>query len=230
MTQKLDYLKESPSQTAGPYVHIGLAPGAAGFDIYKQELGWDIAGPKAKGQRIRVEGVVIDGMGSPGEAPEYFRAVEWLFSLSYPLKFMSKKELGRDYAVMPLEGLWFADDFSAYTQSGRRDEWRWTLMILQPDWITPQMVETAIDKALAKRDDKPASLRLETFHEGRCLTRLHIGPFADEAPVLHRLHHELMPSLGLTFNGNHHEIYLSDPRKTAPEKLKTVLRQPVRSA
>ena len=174
--------------------------------------------------------LMVDGMGSPGEAPEYFRAVEWLFSLSYPLKFMSKKELGRDYAVMPLEGLWFADDFSAYTQSGRRDEWRWTLMILQPDWITPQMVETAIEKTLAKRDDKPASLRLETFHEGRCLTKLHVGPFADEAPVLHRLHHELMPSLGLTFNGQHHEIYLSDPRKTAPEKLKTVLRQPVSNA
>ncbi len=65
MTQQLDYLKETPSQTAGPYVHIGLAPGAAGFDIYRQELGWDIAGPNAKGERIRVEGVVIDGMGSP---------------------------------------------------------------------------------------------------------------------------------------------------------------------
>ncbi len=172
--------------------------------------------------------LMVDGQGSPGEAPEYAIAVEWLFSVSYPLKFMSKKELGRDYAVMPLQGIWFADDFSAYTQAGRRDEWRWTLMILQPAWITQVIVDRAIDKTLAKRDDRPASLRLETFHEGRCLTKLHVGPFADEAPVLHHLHQELMPSLGLTFNGNHHEIYLSDPRKTAPEKLRTVLRQPVR--
>ncbi|HMQ57414.1 MAG TPA: GyrI-like domain-containing protein [Rhizobiaceae bacterium] len=174
--------------------------------------------------------LMVDGQGSPGEAPEYFAAVEWLFSVSYPLKFMSKKELGRDYAVMPLEGVWFADDFSAYTQAGRRDEWRWTLMILQPEWISAGMVEKAVDKTLAKRNDKPESLRLDTLHEGRCLTKLHIGPFADEAPALHHLHHDLMPSLGLTFNGHHHEIYLSDPRKTAPEKLKTVLRQPVRSA
>ncbi|MFZ1813627.1 MAG: GyrI-like domain-containing protein [Rhizobiaceae bacterium] len=174
--------------------------------------------------------LMVDGQGSPGEAPEYFAAVEWLFSVSYPVKFMSKKELQRDYAVMPLEGIWFADDMAAYTQAARRDEWRWTLMILQPDWITGEMVARAIDKALFKRDDKPASLRLEKFNEGRCLTKLHVGPFADEAPVLAHLHHELMPSLGLTFNGQHHEIYLSDPRKTAPEKLRTVLRQPVRPA
>ncbi|MEZ5873103.1 MAG: GyrI-like domain-containing protein [Nitratireductor sp.] len=174
--------------------------------------------------------LMVDGMGSPGEAAEYFTAVEWLFSLSYPLKFMSKNELGCDYAVMPLQGLWFADDFSAFTEAGRRDEWRWTLMILQPNWITQQMVETAIEKTLEKRDDKPESLRLETFHEGRCLTKLHVGPFAAEAPVLHRLHNELMPARGFTFNGQHHEIYLSDPRKTAPEKLRTILRQPVRPA
>ncbi len=174
--------------------------------------------------------LMVDGQGSPGEAAEYFAAVEWLFSVSYPLKFMSKKELQRDYAVMPLEGIWFADDFSSFTKAGRRDEWRWTLMILQPDWITREMVERAIDRTLAKRHDKPESLRLETFLEGRCLQKLHVGPFADEAPVLAHLHHELMPSLGLTFNGDHHEIYLSDPRKTAPEKLRTVLRQPVKSA
>lgn len=174
--------------------------------------------------------LMVDGQGSPGEAPEYFTAVEWLFSVSYPVKFMSKKELSRDYSVMPLEGLWYADDLSAYTESGRRDEWRWTLMILQPEWITQDMVERVIEKTVKKRDDKPASLRLEIFDEGRCLTRLHVGPFADEAPVLHHLHHELMPSLGLAFNGNHHEIYLSDPRRTAPEKLRTILRQPVKPA
>ncbi len=174
--------------------------------------------------------LMVDGKGSPGEAPEYFTAVEWLFSVSYPLKFMSKNALELDYAVMPLQGIWWADDMNAFTQTGRRDEWCWTLMILQPDWITLEMVEQAIAKTLAKRNDKPSTLRLETVHEGRCLTKLHVGPFADEAPVLAHLHYELMPSLGLAFNGHHHEIYLSDPRKTVPEKLRTVLRQPVRNA
>ena len=178
--------------------------------------------------------LMVDGKGSPGEAPEYFTAVEWLFSVSYPLKFMSKKILGRDYAVMPLQGIWWADDMNAFTQTGRRDEWCWTLMIMQPDWITQEMAEDIIKQAEDKRKGKsgprPDTLRLETLHEGRCLTKMHVGPFADEAPVLAHLHHELMPSLGLAFNGHHHEIYLSDPRKTAPQKLRTVLRQPVRKA
>ncbi len=188
------------------------------------------APPKDKWVEINVppqQYLMVDGAGSPGEAPEYFRAVEWLYSLSYPLKFMSKKELERDYTVMPLEGIWWAEDMDAFTQPGRRDEWQWTLMILQPDWITLDMLNRAIQKTLEKRDDKPPSLRLEKFHEGRCLQKLHVGPFADEAPVLAQLHHELMPSLGFTFNGNHHEIYLSDPRKSPPEKLRTILRQPI---
>jgi hypothetical protein len=98
--------------------------------------------------------LMVDGKGSPGEALEYSIAVEWLFSVSYPVKFMSKRELDRDYAVMPLEGIWFADDFSAFTQPGRRDEWRWKLMILQPEWITQDMIDLAIEKTLAKRDDR----------------------------------------------------------------------------
>lgn len=189
------------------------------------------APPKAQWVEVEVPPLaylMVDGQGSPGEAPAYFTAVEWLFSVAYPVKFLSKSELGRDYSVMPLEGLWYADDYAAFTEAGRRDEWRWTLMILQPDWITPEMVAAAIEKTRAKRDDMPDSLRLDRLHEGRALTRLHVGPFADEAPLLRELHEEVMPGRGLTFNGHHHEVYLSDPRRTAPERLRTVLRHPVR--
>lgn len=170
--------------------------------------------------------LMIDGEGSPGEAPAYARAVEWLYSVSYPIKFHSKNELGRDYTVMPLEGIWWADDMTAYT-TGDREQWKWTMMILQPEWISADMLALFMEKAQGKLGDPPETIRLETIEEGRSLQTLHLGPFADEGPVLAHLHNALMPKLGLTFNGNHHEIYLSDPRRVAPEKLKTILRQPV---
>lgn len=169
--------------------------------------------------------LMVDGQGSPGDGSDYARALGLLYPLAYAVKFHSKRELGRDYVVPPLEGLWWADDRDAYTQPGRRDEWRWTLLLMLPGWITD------VDLAAA-RASKPAldlsAVRLDWLEEGRCLSRLHLGPFAQEAAVLHQLHHQVMPARGLTFNGEHHEIYLSDPRKTAPEKLRTILRQPVR--
>lgn len=169
--------------------------------------------------------LMVDGQGSPGDSPEYAAALAALYPLAYATKFLSKRELGRDYAVPPLEGLWWADDRSAYTQAGRRDEWRWTLMLMVPEWITA-------DHLAAARASKPAvdttAVRLGRHEEGRSLSILHLGSFADEAPVLHRLHHEEMPARCLKFNGEHHEIYLSDPRRTAPEKLRTILRQPVK--
>lgn len=168
--------------------------------------------------------LMIDGQGSPGDGTEYAAALAALYPLAYAVKFHSKRELGRDYTVPPLEGLWWADDFAAFTQ-GRREEWRWTMMLMLPDWITPDQVEDA-------RKTKPgadlSAVRFGTLEEGLCLQRLHLGPFADEAPLLHDLHHRLIPEGGYAFNGHHHEIYLSDPRRTAPEKLRTILRQPVR--
>ncbi len=140
---------------------------------------------------------------------------------------MSKKELGRDYAVMPLEGLWWAEDMSTFL-SREKDKWSWTMMILQPDWITRDMVDAAVAKARGKLGEMPASLRLETLEEGLCVQTMHIGSYDDEGPVLARLHGEYLPQNGLAEQGRHHEIYLGDPRKTAPEKLKTILRQPVR--
>lgn len=169
--------------------------------------------------------LMVDGQGSPGESPEYREALEALYPLAYATKFFSKLALRRDYVVPPLEGLWFADDMAAFTQAGRRDEWRWTLMLMLPDWIEAAHVEEARS---TKAGIDLSAVRLDRLEEGLCLSKLHLGPFADEAPVLHRLHHELIPQGGYAFNGQHHEIYLSDPRRTAPEKLKTVLRQPVR--
>ncbi|MCJ2187361.1 GyrI-like domain-containing protein [Novosphingobium beihaiensis] len=172
--------------------------------------------------------LMIDGQGAPGGAA-YIDALGSLYPAAYALKFFSKQTLEQDYVVPPLEGLWWSDKKDAFT-AGRQDEWRWTMMIMVPDWITPDQFAAVLEALKAKKPEIDFSkLRMASLHEGRSLQKLHLGSFADEAPVLHRLHYELMPSLGLTFNGPHHEIYLSDPRKVAPEKLRTVLRQPVRS-
>lgn len=169
--------------------------------------------------------LMVDGQGSPGDSPEYQAALAALYPLAYATKFLSKLELGRDYIVPPLEGLWWADDMDAFTQPGRRDEWQWRMMLMLPDWLEPHHIEAARAK---KADHDLSAVRLDTLEEGLCLSKLHLGPFADEAPVLKRLHDELMPEGGYAFNGHHHEIYLSDPRRTAPEKLRTILRQPVK--
>ena len=170
--------------------------------------------------------LMVDGKGAPGN-DDYVKAIEWLYATSYPIKFISKIEHDRDYVVPPLEGLWWADDFAAFTNDDR-DQWQWTMMIMQPDWITPEILEAGLAKSTKKLGTPPPSLRLEKLDEGTCVQILHLGPFADEAPTIARLHSEFLPSQGLVETGHHHEIYLSDPRKTAPEKLKTVLRQPVR--
>lgn len=170
--------------------------------------------------------IKIDGAGPPGNA-QYVQACEWLYPLSYGLKFMSKKELERDYVVPPLEGLWWAQDMTAYIEN-RRDEWQWTLMIMQPEWITPEMFARSLAKVTDKQGTPPETLRFESLDEGLSAQIMHIGPYSEEGPTLARLHDKFMPKQHLTWNGKHHEIYLSDPRRAAPEKLKTVLRQPVK--
>lgn len=171
--------------------------------------------------------VMVDGFGNPNTAPAYKRAVEWLYSVSYALKFASKKQLERDYGVLPLEGLWWAEDMNAFT-AGDKDKWSWTAMIMQPDWITDAMFAAAADKARGKLGEPPESLRLETYDEGLSVQIMHIGPYDAEGPTIARLHQQFIPQNGLTENGHHHEIYLSDPRRVAPEKLKTIIRQPVK--
>ena len=173
--------------------------------------------------------VMVDGTGDPNVAPAYALAVQWLYSVSYGLKFMSKKDPGRDYGVAPLEGLWWADDMSTFV-SRDKASWSWTMMIMQPDWITAPMFSEAVAKAGGKLGAPLPGLRLERFHEGLSVQTMHVGPYDDEGPTIRALHEAFLPQNGLVETGKHHEIYLSDPRKSAPAKLKTVLRQPVRKA
>lgn len=173
--------------------------------------------------------VTVDGHGDPNRDPSYQSALQWLYSVSYAMKFAAKSDLGRDYVVPPLEGLWSADDPADFV-ARRKDRWRWTMMILAPEFLELSMFASAVQKARNKLGDPPPSLRLETLHEGQCLQVLHVGRYEAEGPILNTLHCELMPARGLTFAGPHHEIYLSDPRRVAPDKLKTLLRQPVKPA
>nr|WP_245757213.1 GyrI-like domain-containing protein [Amycolatopsis xylanica] len=172
--------------------------------------------------------LAVDGAGDPNTSAAYVNAVEALYGVAYTLKFASKKTLGRDFVVGPLEGLWRADDPAVFA-ARRKQLWEWTMLISQPDWITDDMVQAAVDEVSRKKDN-PAleSVKLRTLAEGTCVQILHVGSYDDETPTLDRLHHQYLPENGLTFNGDHHEIYLSDPRRTASAKLKTILRQPVR--
>jgi len=173
--------------------------------------------------------LMADGHGDPNTTPEYQQAVEALYGVAYKLKFASKKTLGRDYVVPPLEGLWWAEDMETFTVRRDKSQWDWTMMIMQPEWISEDMYLEALEE-VKKKKDLPAlnKLRLEKYHEGLSVQILHIGSYDDEAPVLEKMHNEFMPEKDFVFNGKHHEIYLGDPRKTLPEKLKTILRQPVR--
>jgi len=169
---------------------------------------------------------MVDGHGDPNTAPAYKLAVQSLYATAYAAKFACKGQ-GKDFVVMPLEGLWSAADPESFT-ARRKDEWDWTMMIMVPDYVDERLFQGAQAKAREKRGARSESLRLETLEEGLCLQALHIGSYDDEAPLLAILHREIMPSGGYDFAGRHHEIYLSDPRKTSPAKLKTLLRQPVR--
>lgn len=171
--------------------------------------------------------LMVDGEGDPNTSQAYAQAVEVLFAVSYTAKFMVKKgpqEL--DYAVMPLEGLWWADDMSAFTVSDKAN-WKWTMMIMQPSFAANDVVEAAMAEVRRKKNlpgiDK---LRLEEFSEGRCAQVLHIGPFSEEGPTIKRLHEFIDARSGRI--GKHHEIYLSDIRRTDPKKWKTIIRQPMK--
>lgn len=169
---------------------------------------------------------MIDGHGDPNVSPAYAQAVEALFSLSYAVRATTKSDLGQVHTVGPLEGLWSAEDPRAFV-AGDKSAWDWTMMVSQPTWITPEIIETAMKKAEEKSIAALERVRFEPYAEGVSVQILHIGPYDSEAPVLARLHDEYLPEHGLTFDGKHHEVYLSDPRRTEPAKLRTILRQPV---
>ena len=170
--------------------------------------------------------LMIDGHGDPNTSAAYREAIQALYATSYAVRAAAREGSGRVHTVAPLEGLWSAQDWNAF-RTGDKDAWDWTMMIAQPDWITGEVVDQAL--VVAGRKGLPALslIRFERFAEGRSVQILHIGSYADEGPTLERLHAEFLPRNGLVPRGRHHEIYLSDPRKTEPAKLRTILRQPV---
>ncbi len=172
--------------------------------------------------------LMVDGEGDPNTATVFAEAVEALFTVSYTLKFMVKKgALATDYGVMPLEGLWWADDMSKFGIEDKSN-WKWTAMIAQPPFVTRAMLDAALAEVKNKKNPAALSqLRFEAFTEGKCAQILHIGPFSDEGPTIARLH-KFIETNGGKLRGKHHEIYLSDIRKAAPEKWKTIIRQPLR--
>jgi hypothetical protein len=170
--------------------------------------------------------LMVDGQGDPNRSADYTEAVEALFKVAYTAKFMVKKSSnGCDYTVMPLEGLWWADDLTAF-HNGDRASWRWTMMILQPPFVPRTVLQAAIEQAGSKKK-LPAlpRLRIESFEEGRCAQILHVGPFSEEGPTIERLHAHIQAHGQL--RGKHHEIYLSDIRRADPSRWKTVIRQPM---
>lgn len=176
---------------------------------------------------------MVDGHGDPKTSPEYAAALAALYPVAYTLKFASKAA-GRDYVVPPLEGLWWAEDMDAFTVARDKSAWNWTMMILVPDWLGTEDVRRAVDAVAANGAKRPEGapgqlrdVRYAVLDEGRCVQTLHVGPFDEEAAVLQEMHHRFIPDHALALTGTHHEVYLSDPRRTAPERLRTILRQPV---
>lgn len=171
--------------------------------------------------------LMVDGAGDPNTSPEYAHAVEALFSVSYTAKFMVKKgPQALDYCVMPLEGLWWADDMTAFAANDKA-KWQWTMMILQPSFVDAEVINTAIAEVRRKKMLPGVDrLRFENFSEGLCAQVLHVGPFSEEGPNIERLHEFIDSRSGR--RGKHHEIYLSDIRRADPKKWKTIIRHPMK--
>lgn len=196
---------------------------------YKKELK-HLYGPSSKKIDIidvpKMNFLMISGQGDPNTSKEFQEAVEALFGVAYAQKFLVKKgPTAMDYAVMPLEGLWWVDDMSKFSTE-KKDEWKWTVMIMQPEFATRELYEAA-SKQVQKKKNPPAlsKMTFEPFHEGRAAQTLHIGPFSEEGPTIAKVH-DFIKEKNFNLTGKHHEIYLSDIRRAAPEKWKTIIRQP----
>jgi hypothetical protein len=172
--------------------------------------------------------LMIDGEGDPNISQEFQDAVETLYSLSYTLKFMIKKgDLKVDFGVMPLEGLWWTDDMSQFSTENK-DNWKWTLMMMQPEYVTAELFNEAAEQVKKKKNPPALSkVRFGVFSEGKAAQIMHIGPFSEEGPTIKNVHSFIQEN-GCKLSGKHHEIYLSDIRKAAPEKWKTIIRQPMK--
>jgi hypothetical protein len=170
--------------------------------------------------------LMIDGHGDPNVSERYREAIEALYAVSYALKFALKRAGGPDYKVSPLEGLWWVADMTRFSTEDK-SAWDWAAMIKQPSSVTPELVEETVHEVAEKKQlPTVRELRFERFAEGPSAQVLHLGPYADEGPTIERLH-AFIEERGYTKRGKHHEIYLGDPRRSAPERLKTIIRQPV---
>lgn len=210
-----------------------MGPGKEAFMTkidYKKEL-QSLFKPSTKRVEIvevpQMNFLMIDGQGDPNTSAEYQEAVEAVYSTAYALKFMVKKgDLAIDYGVLPLEGLWWMDDMSQFSVE-KKDDWKWTMMIMQPDVVTPRLFYEAFDQVKKKKDSGSLQkIRFESFSEGKAAQIMHIGPFTEEGPTIEKVH-AFIEEKGCERRGKHHEIYLSDIRKAAPEKWKTIIRQPM---
>lgn len=170
--------------------------------------------------------LMINGEGAPS-SPQYMQSIEALFTVSYTLKFMIKKAQGVDYGVMPLEGLWWMDNMAEFSTE-RKDEWKWTSMIMQPKYVEAADVKAAIEQARKKKDLQAIDkIKFEAFKEGLAAQIFYTGSYSEEGPTIAKIH-DYIHKTGHELNGKHHEIYLNNAAKVAPEKLKTVLRQPMK--
>lgn len=171
--------------------------------------------------------LMIDGQGDPNTSQAYQDGIGALYPLSYAIKFIAKKgDLGIDYGVLPLECLWWVDEMSSFSIEHKND-WKWTLMIMQPEFITPKIVQDAFEQIRSKKNPVALPLvRFDTFTENKAAQTMHIGPFSEEGPTVEKVH-TFIDQNDLQRIGKHHEIYLSDIRKASPEKWKTIIRQPI---
>ncbi len=173
--------------------------------------------------------VMVDGRGA-ADRSALDHAVKWLFAAIYPVKRVARERMGRRFVEPPLEGLWWADDMQDFVR-GNKEKLNWRMMIVfEPDWLTAEMFADGVAAARARLGEPPAGLRLETYQEGRSVQIMYVGKPSAEGPTIARMHREFLPAHNLVACGYHHEIYLTDPNRVAPEKQKTVLRQPVRSS
>ncbi|MBI4718186.1 MAG: GyrI-like domain-containing protein [Planctomycetes bacterium] len=171
--------------------------------------------------------LMVDGRGA-ADRTALDHAVKWLFTVIHPIKRVARERMGKNFVEPPLEGLWWADDVQDFI-CGNRDKLKWRMMIVyEPDWLTEEMFEDGVAAAKTRLGEPPDGLRIESYHEGLSAQIMHVGPPSEEGPTVARLHQEFLPANGLLPHGHHHEIYLTDPNRTEPEKMRTVLRQPVR--
>ena len=171
--------------------------------------------------------LMVDGKGDPNTSKQFQEAVEALYPLSYALKFMIKNgPKAVDFSVMPLEGLWWAEDMAKFTVNDK-SKWKWTLMIMQPKYVSKDLFDAGIAKVKEKKNLAALpKVRFEDFSEGTAAQTMHIGPFSEEGPTVQRVH-DFIDGCGCKRAGKHHEIYLSDIRKADPKKWKTIIRQPM---